>query len=142
VSEQEGRADLQVEALGRALEEAGLEPIDVVDKKTKLPPAAAALKKLRFADAQKAKIVSGVPTQIFDAVQKLERPDADADDLNNLGCAWALLAYLQKKIEYWPRAEKALEGSKAHEGANREQQKRAEANLEHVRTARLEAEFD
>ncbi|MEJ7569203.1 MAG: hypothetical protein WKF41_13165 [Gaiellaceae bacterium] len=128
------------EAIGGAFDEAALEPIDD-DETDGGNTAAKQLADLLLAPPEKAEIKSGDSTKLFVTIQKLQRPGASADELNNVGCAWALLAYNEARLDYWPRAKEALQASAAHEKATDKQKKRSEENLGHVKKAQAEMEL-
>ena len=131
----------EIESLGEALgakaliEDVGVAPIDVVDVGTTVPEAAAELGKLLLAEPAKDLIKTGTVPSLYSAAQKLDRPSADADERNNLGCAWALLAYSEPRADYWPRALAALDASKDSAKTDAQRQ-RAEGNRMHVAIAR------
>jgi hypothetical protein len=120
-------------------EETGIAPIDVIDLGSHLPEAATELGKLLLAEPAKDLIKDGSVSSLYSAVQKLDRPNADADDRNNLGCAWALLAYNEGRDDYWPRALAALDDSERL--ATDEQKKRVEVNRDYIVNARRASEM-
>jgi hypothetical protein len=127
---------------GEPFEDAGVEPIDPVDGGGGPSGPAETLAALLLADPEKSEIKSGATDKLFAAIQKLQRPGADPDALNNAGCAWALLAYSEARVDYWPRALKALKASADHQQASVAQKTRAEDNHQRVVEARQEATFD
>jgi hypothetical protein len=120
-------------------EEEGIAPIDVIDLGANTPEAATELAKLLLADPAKALIKAGTVASLYLAVQKLERPNADVDERNNLGCAWALLAYNEGRSDYWPRALDALDASEGIATTD-EQKRRVKVNREYVVDARRASE--
>lgn len=126
------------EALGGGLlDEAVIEPIDPDEP---VAEAAKLLGELVVADPERDKITSGVVGEVFAAIRTLDRPGATSDALNNVGCAWALLAYNEGRLEYWPRARQGLKASHDHKDATEGQRARATENLERVKAARTAME--
>jgi hypothetical protein len=123
------------EALGGGL----LADVDIgpIDPDEPGDAVARELAKLVVADhPQKDDIKSGVVAKVFAAVQKLDHPRANADELNLVGCGWALLAYKEARLDYWPRATASLVASRDYPKATPEQTGRATENIEHVKNAR------
>ena len=114
-------------------------PIDVIDVGSHLPEAAIELGKLLLAEPAKDLIGGGSVSSLYSAVQKLDRPDADVDARNNLGCAWALLAYKEGRADYWPRALAVLDDSERLATTD-EQRKRVKVNRDYVINARRASE--
>jgi hypothetical protein len=116
------------------LDAAPIGPIDTDPAPADAVPGKKKLALLEFARPKKALLESG---DYLGVIQALDQERPPPDDANNLGCAWAWLAYTEDDYALWDKAIAALR--RAQEGATTDKQRaRAKKNLELVQEA-LEA---
>jgi hypothetical protein len=89
--------------------------------------------------AASATISKAIEAHDYDTIIQALGGKSSADELNNLGCAWALLAQREGRLRYWQRAIDALTRA-AEPAADEQQAKRRAANAEHVQAAAPVAE--